>query len=233
VLRSRSSPGHSSSNSRNRITQTPGGAEYTPRFRGPALSIGLGSRAKCGPTAKNQLSASISCSSTATDRYRFRLCPIRLAPFLAGHSPIPPRAAVSADLGFILIAISAERVVIICIPHRSHLDSSTCQKPIRLTSRVRPAPGSLSASAASLLSHPFFSLWLRGLPENADRGNVRVELNGRRQQTDFVVAEDANGLRQVNVLAEERTQPGNSHVVAEFAGVRSAPFEIEATAPVP
>jgi hypothetical protein len=47
------------------------------------------------------------------------------------------------------------------------------------------------------------------------------------------VAEDANGLRQVNVLAEERTQPGNSHVVAEFAGVRSAPFEIEATAPVP
>lgn len=87
------------------------------------------------------------------------------------------------------------------------------------------------------LNHRFFSLWLRGLPENADRGNVRVELNGRRQQTDFVGPRDANGLRQVNVLADERTKAGKFHVIAEFAGVRSAPIEIvaevEATAPAP
>jgi hypothetical protein len=68
----------------------------------------------------------------ATDRYRFRLCPIRCAPFLAGLFAIPPGATVSADLGFILIAISAELVVIITIrrriPHGPHLGSSICQK---------------------------------------------------------------------------------------------------------
>jgi hypothetical protein len=64
----------------------------------------------------------------ATDRYRFRHRPIRFAPILADLSPIPPGAAVSADVGFILIAISAERIVIIKIrwriPHGQHFDSS-------------------------------------------------------------------------------------------------------------
>jgi SAM-dependent methyltransferase len=81
------------------------------------------------------------------------------------------------------------------------------------------------------LSHRFFSLWLRGLPENADRGNVNVELNGRRQRVDFVGSEDAKGLRQVNVQAAENTQPGKFWLVAEFGGVRSAQAEIEATLP--
>jgi hypothetical protein len=83
------------------------------------------------------------------------------------------------------------------------------------------------------LSHRFFSLWLRGLAdaENADRGNVKVEIDGRRQRTDFVSLPDANGLRQVNVFAAESTRPGKLQVVAEFGGVRSAPVEIEATLP--
>jgi tRNA (mo5U34)-methyltransferase len=81
------------------------------------------------------------------------------------------------------------------------------------------------------LAQRFFSLWLRGLPENADRGNIRIELNGRRQRVDFAGPQDAGGLRQVNVLAAEKTPPGRLSVVAEFAGVRSAPAEIEATLP--
>jgi hypothetical protein len=60
---------------------------------------------------------------------------------------------------------------------------------------------------------------------------VKVELNGQRQRVDFVGPDDANGLRQVNVLADERTPPGKFQLVAEFAGVRSAPVEIEATLP--
>jgi tRNA (mo5U34)-methyltransferase len=81
------------------------------------------------------------------------------------------------------------------------------------------------------LSHRFFSVWLRGLPENADRGNVKVELSGRPQRVDFVGPADDNGLRQVNVLAEESAPPGKYRLVAEFAGVRSAAVEIEATLP--
>lgn len=72
------------------------------------------------------------------------------------------------------------------------------------------------------LQHRFFSLWLRGLPDNADRANIRIELNGKRQRIDYVCAPDANGLRQVNVQADERTRPGRFEVVAEFGGIRSA-----------
>jgi tRNA (mo5U34)-methyltransferase len=81
------------------------------------------------------------------------------------------------------------------------------------------------------LSHRFFSLWLRGLPENADRGNVKVGLNGRRQRVDFVGVEDGKGLRQVNVLAAENTPPGKLQAVVEFGGIRCATAEIEATLP--
>jgi tRNA (mo5U34)-methyltransferase len=87
------------------------------------------------------------------------------------------------------------------------------------------------------LRHRFFSMWVRGLPENADRANVKVELGGegscpaRRQSVDFVGDADMNGSRQVNVLADARLTPGRYRVQAEFGGVRSAEFQIEATLP--
>jgi hypothetical protein len=87
------------------------------------------------------------------------------------------------------------------------------------------------------LRHRFFSMWLRGLPENADRANVKVELSGAgpcpayRQSVDFVGDADINGLRQINVLADARIAPGRYRVQAEFGGARSAEIEIEATLP--
>jgi tRNA (mo5U34)-methyltransferase len=87
------------------------------------------------------------------------------------------------------------------------------------------------------LRHRYFSMWLRGLPENADRANVKVELSGaglstaQRQSVDFVGDADINGLRQVNVLADVRLTPGRYRVQAEFGGARSAEVEIEATRP--
>jgi len=87
------------------------------------------------------------------------------------------------------------------------------------------------------LRHRFFSMWLRGLPENADRANVKVELSGvapgtaLRQSVDFVGDADVNGLRQVNVLVDGRIAPGRYRVQAEFGGARSAEIEIEATLP--
>lgn len=81
------------------------------------------------------------------------------------------------------------------------------------------------------LKHRFLSLWLRGLPENADRGNVKIYLSGRRVQTDFVAPQDENGLRQVNALAPEEAPPGKYQAIAEFGGVRSAAVPVEATDP--
>jgi hypothetical protein len=87
------------------------------------------------------------------------------------------------------------------------------------------------------LRHRRFSLWLRGLAENADRANVKVELSGagprpaHRQSVAFVGDADIHGLRQVNVHADARLTPGRYRVQAEFGGVRSAEFDIEATLP--
>jgi hypothetical protein len=87
------------------------------------------------------------------------------------------------------------------------------------------------------LRHRRLSLWLRGLAENADRANVKVELSGagpcpaHRQYVNFVGPGDAVGLRQVNVLADPRLTPGRYRIQAEFGGVRSAEFQIEATLP--
>src|SRR6516225_9446511 len=104
------------------------------RSRGPAVSFGLGCSTTRDPNAESRLlrasSEMTSCSFDrwGTDPYRFRHWSIGFAPFLAGLSQIPPGAAVFADLGFILIAISAERTVIIKIrgrsPHGPHFDSS-------------------------------------------------------------------------------------------------------------
>jgi hypothetical protein len=87
------------------------------------------------------------------------------------------------------------------------------------------------------LRHRRFSFWLRGLPENADRANVKVELSGagpcpaHRRSVDFVGDADINGLRQLNVLANARLTPGSYRIQAEFGGVRSPEFQIEATLP--
>jgi len=87
------------------------------------------------------------------------------------------------------------------------------------------------------LRHRYFSMWLRGLPENADRANVKVELSGAgpcpayRQTVDFVGDADINGLRQINVRADANLTPGPYRVQAEFGGARSAEVEIEATRP--
>jgi tRNA (mo5U34)-methyltransferase len=78
------------------------------------------------------------------------------------------------------------------------------------------------------LRHRHLSLWVRGLPENADRANVTVTLEGRRQSVPFAGPADAAGLRQINVVADARIAPGRCRVQAAFGGARSAEFEIEA-----
>ncbi len=44
----------------------------------------------------------------------------------------------------------------------------------------------------------FVSCWARGLPENADRANVRVLLGTRRLQVNYVGEPNAEGFRQIN-----------------------------------
>jgi hypothetical protein len=79
------------------------------------------------------------------------------------------------------------------------------------------------------LANGFLSLWVEGLPENADVANVKVEVEQRRQVVNFVGAPDAKDVRQVNVSVE-RCGLGVRKVAVSFEGVSSQSIGVEFTA---
>jgi hypothetical protein len=70
------------------------------------------------------------------------------------------------------------------------------------------------------------SLWLAGLPENADFNNVVVRLGTRRLQITWMETPNSGESRQVNVEAPEDTQPGMAQIVVEVAGFRTEPADL-------
>ena len=76
------------------------------------------------------------------------------------------------------------------------------------------------------LANGFLSLWVEGLPENADIANVKVHVGIHRQRVTFVGAPDVNGVRQVNARVE-KCVAGAGEVSVSFGGVRSAGLAVE------
>lgn len=62
----------------------------------------------------------------------------------------------------------------------------------------------------------FVSLWIRGLPENADFHNLRIYVDGRRQQLQHLAPPDLQGNRQLNLQLEPSIQPGEYEVTLRF-----------------
>ena len=67
----------------------------------------------------------------------------------------------------------------------------------------------------------FLSLWITGLPGNADQGNIRVLVDGRSQVTLFVGDPDENGARQVNAKLRSLVRPGAHQIAVEVGGTLS------------
>ena len=72
----------------------------------------------------------------------------------------------------------------------------------------------------------FLSCWAGGLPENADRGNVRAYLGNRRLEVDYVGVPDADGYRQINAVAPGNTARGDYEFRLECGGVRSSALPV-------
>ncbi len=71
------------------------------------------------------------------------------------------------------------------------------------------------------------SLWLTGLPANADRNNVRVFLNGRRLNVAWIGPPRQNERRQVNVDVPADIGRGPAQIGAAVGGQRTAPAAVE------
>jgi len=74
----------------------------------------------------------------------------------------------------------------------------------------------------------FLSCWAGGLPENADRANVRAFLGNRRLGVDYVGEPNAGGYRQVNAVVAGNVTQGKHEFHVECASVssRSLPVAI-------
>ena len=76
------------------------------------------------------------------------------------------------------------------------------------------------------LSSEFLSLWVEGLPENADIANVTVALDGRRQLVEFAGTLGEKGVRQVNVRVDG-CAAGRRELVVSCGGVQSPGVQVE------
>jgi tRNA (mo5U34)-methyltransferase len=72
----------------------------------------------------------------------------------------------------------------------------------------------------------FLSCWAGGLPENADRANVRAFLGNRRLDVDYVGAADAQGYRQINAVVRANMAQGDHAFRVECAGVSSGTLPV-------
>lgn len=72
----------------------------------------------------------------------------------------------------------------------------------------------------------YLSVWVAGLPENADRGNARVLIDGRNQEILYVSIPDEQGLRQINASLRRLVRPGTHELAVECGGTRSNSISI-------
>ncbi len=75
------------------------------------------------------------------------------------------------------------------------------------------------------------SLWIGGLPANADRGNVRILIDGVYHAPLYVGEPDGEGVRQVNARVKDWLGDGDFPCEVECGGVRSEGVRVRIVCP--
>lgn len=99
------------------------------------------------------------------------------------------------------------------------LDLPPLASPIRLRSVVDGKtwmPGQIDLKQGLVIS-----LWVEGLPANADTNNLHVLINGRRLAVTYLEAEEKDGARQLNVELPDPAEPGEASVLVELGTQRT------------
>ena len=82
------------------------------------------------------------------------------------------------------------------------------------------------ADTVNVRESGYLSCWVEGLPENADRGNLRMWLGAARMAITFV-GDPVEGRRQINAHAPEDFPKGEAPLRVECAGVSSEPVTVK------
>jgi tRNA (mo5U34)-methyltransferase len=116
---------------------------------------------------------------------------------------------------------------------RLRLASSGFGRSFRIAVDLAPAVEALVVNGAcdgrtwtrgETVAGSFVSVWVGGLPENADRANTRVRLGEIRLVVDYVGEADTSGLRQVNAVVPAEVPMGEYGLIVECGGAASAPW---------
>ncbi len=105
----------------------------------------------------------------------------------------------------------------------SSAESHAC----RIAVDVPLVPEAIQISNAMRTDADTISLWVEGLPANADKANTAVELNGRGVRVTFVEPARGQPCRQVNVGAPAEMPERPISAVLRVAGAVSEAREIE------
>ncbi len=73
------------------------------------------------------------------------------------------------------------------------------------------------------------SCWVKGLPENADRGNVGAHLGPCRLEVEYVGEADLEGCRQINAAVPGDAPRGEQRFRVECAGISSESWPLKIT----
>jgi hypothetical protein len=80
---------------------------------------------------------------------------------------------------------------------------------------------------ARLSSDCCVSIWFAGMPRNAEREDIRVELDDTELEVTFLSSPDENGRRQINARVPVNIEPGEYAIVASCAGVTCSPAKLK------
>lgn len=72
------------------------------------------------------------------------------------------------------------------------------------------------------------SVWVAGLPENADRHNVRLRLGKAELRIEHVAPPEGNKPRQINAELKRPPEPGEHELLVSLGHTVSAPVKIRA-----
>jgi hypothetical protein len=103
---------------------------------------------------------------------------------------------------------------------------------LRIAVDMPPQPGRIvlvgacdgtnwKVEAIAVAERGYISSWVRGLPENCDRENIRVFLGSARLSIDYVGEQDAEGNRQINAVVPGTIGKGEQLLRIECAGSAS------------
>ena len=85
----------------------------------------------------------------------------------------------------------------------------------------------LGAHQARLSSDCCVSIWFSGMPRNAEREDIRVELDDTELEVTFLSSPDENGRRQINARVPINMAPSEYALAASCAGVTCSPAKLK------